>query len=195
MAEVRTKNNVDLWLERDGVAFLKTMGLGKGHTVLDFGCGEGHYSIPASRVVGESGKVYALDKDTQPLNQLAKRIRNNNIENIEILKRKSGTSLDDNSVDVILCYDVVHYFKKRRPVYQEFLRILKPGGILSLYPKHHKNDSPLMELARMTLEDIVEEVETAGFSLLDKRLKKLIHDDYYNDGYILNFTAEKACSD
>ncbi|MGB7294327.1 MAG: hypothetical protein WBC70_01945, partial [Candidatus Aminicenantales bacterium] len=74
-----------------------------------------------------------------------------------------------------------------------FHRVLKPNGILSLYPKHRKNDSPLMELAQLTLEDIVKEVEETGFSMLDKYLKRLIHDDYYNDGYILNFTVEKTC--
>lgn len=195
MAEKTIKRDVGLWLEKDGEVFLRTVGVGKGQTVLDFGCGEGHYSIPASKAVGESGKVYALDKDGQALNELAIKIRNAGIKNIEILKREAGTSLSDDSVDVVLCYDVVHYFKNRYPVYREFHRVLKPGGILSLYPKHHKNDLPLMELARLCLEDIVEEVTATGFSLLDKHLQRLIHDDYYNNGYVLNFAAEKTCSD
>jgi hypothetical protein len=44
-----------------------------------------------------------------------------------------------------------------------------------------------MELAHMKLEDIIKEVEEAGFSFQDKFLIRLIHDDYYNEGYILNF--------
>lgn len=88
---------------------------------------------------------------------------------------------------LILCYDVVHYVKNRKIIYHEFYRVLRPKGIFSLYPKHHKNDSPLMELAHMKLEDIIKEVEEAGFSFQDKFLIRLIHDDYYNEGYILNF--------
>jgi len=34
---------------------------------------------------------------------------------------------------------------------------LRPNGIFSLYPKHYKNDYPLMELANMELKDIIEE--------------------------------------
>jgi hypothetical protein len=44
-----------------------------------------------------------------------------------------------------------------------------------------------MELADMRLEDVIEEVEDAGFALKAKFLKKLIHDDFYDKGYILNF--------
>jgi ubiquinone/menaquinone biosynthesis C-methylase UbiE len=181
------KSDVKTWFKRDGEDFLKAIGVEEGQIVLDFGCGEGHYSIPASKVVGEKGTIYALDKDKQALNQLIKLIKKNNIKNIEVLKKELKTSLENNSVDFILCYDVVHYLKDRAIIYNELYRVLRPKGILSLYPKHHENDHPLMELAHMKLEDIIKEVEEAGFCLHHKFFKRLIHDDYYNDGYILNF--------
>jgi len=184
------KSNVEMWLRKDGEEFLKAIGVEEGQIVLDFGCGAGHYSIPASKVVGEKGRIFALDKDKQALNQLIKLIKKNNIKNIEVIKKESKTSLENNFVDFILCYDVVHYLKTRKTIYHEFYRVLRPKGILSLYPKHHENDYPLMELAHMKLEDIIKEVEEAGFSLHDKFLKRLIHDDYYNEGYILNFRKD-----
>ena len=42
----------------------------KNHTVLDFGCGEGHYTIPDAKVVEERGKVYAVDKNRFTLDEL-----------------------------------------------------------------------------------------------------------------------------
>jgi len=51
-------------------AFYKVMNLDKqvqksgvreGHTVLDFGCGSGHFTVATAKIVGEKGKVYALD--------------------------------------------------------------------------------------------------------------------------------------
>ncbi|MCK4431879.1 MAG: methyltransferase domain-containing protein [Candidatus Aminicenantes bacterium] len=114
-------------------------------------------------------------------------IEENNIKNIEVIKEESISSLENNSLDFILCYDVVHYLKDRKIIYHELHRVLRPRGIFSLYPKHHKNDYPLMELAHMKLEDVIKEVEEAGFSLHDKFFKRLIHDNSYNDGYILNF--------
>jgi len=43
-----------------------------------------------------------------------------------------------------------------------------------------------MELADLELKDVIKEVEEAGFSLIDKFFRKLLHDEYYNNGYILN---------
>ena len=53
--------NADIkkWLEKDGEQFLRKIGLKEGQTVLDFGCGEGHYAIPAAKIVSNKGKVYA----------------------------------------------------------------------------------------------------------------------------------------
>jgi len=184
------KSNVEMWLKKDGEEFLKAVGVEEGQIVLDFGCGEGHYAIPAAKVVGEKGKIYAVDKDEQALDRMVQIIEENNIKNVEVIKEESKTFLENNSVDFILCYDVVHYLKDRKVTYHELYRVLRSKGIFSLYPKHHRNDYPLMELAHTKLEDVIKEVEEAGFSLQDKFLKRLIHDDYYNEGYILNFRKE-----
>ena len=181
------KKDVEKWLEEDGEEFLKEIGIKQGQTVLDFGCGEGHYAIPAAKLVGDTGKVYAVDKDEQALHRLLQRIKKYKIKNIEVMKKESTTALENNFVDFIICYDVVHYLKDRKRLYHEFYRILRPEGIFSLYPKHHKDDHPLMELAHMKLEGVLEEVEEAGFALQEHSLKNLIHDDSYNMGYILNF--------
>ena len=74
------KSDVEMWFKKDGEKFLRSVGLGKGQVVLDFGCGEGHYSIPASKLVGEEGKIYALDKDKQALNSLVRLIKEKNIK-------------------------------------------------------------------------------------------------------------------
>lgn len=184
------ERDVQNWLERDGEEFLKTIGMKKGQTVLDFGCGEGHYTIPAAKLVGEEGKVYAVDKDEQALDRLGQIIKKSQTKNVKVMIGKSTSYLKNNSVDFILCYDVIHYLKDRKIIYHEFNRVLKHKGIFSLYPKHHKNDDPLMELAHLKLDDIIKEVEEAGFSLQDKLLKRLIHDDYYNNGYLYHFKKD-----
>ena len=43
------------WEDRDGVAFLKNVGVKTADKVLDFGCRVGHYSIPAAFTVGKAG--------------------------------------------------------------------------------------------------------------------------------------------
>jgi ubiquinone/menaquinone biosynthesis C-methylase UbiE len=184
---------VKKWIEEDGESFLEGIDIKKGQFVLDFGCGEGHYTIPASKIVGTHGKIYALDKDKEALNRLAKMIKNSSIKNIELIKEDSKIPLEDNSLDAVLCYDVIHYEnkKKRIAIYNEIYTVLKEGGLFSVYPKHHKEDYPLMELADTSLESIVREIEDAGFVFESKFQKNLLHDENYNKGYILNFKRGK----
>ena len=183
------QEHVEKWMKEDGQKFLREIGVKKGQTVLDFGSGEGHYTVPASRVVGASAKVYALDKDEGALDKLEKTAKKNNIRNIELIKRDSKIPLGGNSVDVVLCYDVIHYQekKKRIALYNEIHRVLKKDGLFSVYPKHHQEDYPLMELADVNLKGLVREIEEGGFSLVGKLKKNLLHDEDYNEGYILNF--------
>ena len=183
------EDNVKKWVEQDGEKFLEEVGIKKGQTVLDFGSSEGHYTIPVSKVIGANAKVYALDKDKGVLDKLKKITEKNNIKNIELIKEDSKIPLENNSLDAVLCYDVIHYEnkKKRIAIYNEIHRVLKKEGLFSVYPKHHKKDYPLMELADINLESVVQEIERFGFVLESKFLKTLLHDEYYNEGCILNF--------
>ena len=56
------ESDVDKWLKEKAEKFLKEVGIRKDQTVLDWGCGSGYYTIPAAKIVGDKGKVYALDK-------------------------------------------------------------------------------------------------------------------------------------
>ncbi len=40
---------------------LKEANIKSGYSILDYGCGPGAYTIIAAKIVGETGKVYALD--------------------------------------------------------------------------------------------------------------------------------------
>lgn len=184
------KGEIKRWIEEDGPKFLRAIGLKNGQTVLDFGCGEGHYTIPAAKVVGRNGRVYALDKDNDILEKLQETVGRANIENVELINENSRIPLPEDSVDVVLGYDVIHFAEReeRKAIYKEVRRVLKKQvGLFSVYPKHHKEDYPLRELAEVDLQSIIEEIEEADFILENKFLKRLLHDEYYNEGYVLNF--------
>ena len=187
------ETEVEKWLKEDGEVFLKEIGIKKGQTILDFGCQAGHYTIPAAKIVGKEGKVYAVDKERKILDELREVANREALENIEPIKTKGVLEIPEvkgSSIDVALLYDVIHLVSDRDKLYKEICRILKAGGILSVYPKHNKLDHPGWGLENMTLEDIIEEAGKANFYLERKFFKELLHDKTLTKGHILNFRKQ-----
>ena len=48
----------------------------------DLGCGEGFFALPAARIVGERGRVYALDINTESIAHLKASAESEGLDNI-----------------------------------------------------------------------------------------------------------------
>jgi ubiquinone/menaquinone biosynthesis C-methylase UbiE len=183
------------WEYQDGVAFLRDIGIQPGDKVLDFGCRVGHYSIPAAFAVGHSGTVYALDKYQNPLDQLIEKANEHGLSNIRTIRMPGQIHIDivSNTIDVVLLYDVLHYFtpRDRRRLYEEAGRVLTPTGLLSVYPKHTAEDMPLNEFKEMLLSDVEREIQISGFAPDGRWDAVISHDDGLEHGYVLNFRKKR----
>jgi len=183
------KSAIETWIEGAGEKFLKDIGIKRGQKVLDFGCGSGNYTIPAARIVGEEGLLYALDKDKRSLDQLMRKAESIGLKNIIRLdtSSESGTGLDNESIDVVLLYDVLHYYyfprtEDRRHLLREVYRVLKPSALLSLCPTH------LQSHMEPKLEDVEREIQEASFYLESEYSGSLIvHDSNLEKGQVMNF--------
>jgi ubiquinone/menaquinone biosynthesis C-methylase UbiE len=183
--------NMKRWELQQGVAFLRKVGIKPGQTILDFGCRVGHYTIPAAKIVGDNGAVYAIDTKDYALNELKQKTNALNLKNIKIIKTVGQTKLPlgNMTVDVILLYDVLHYFEKdkRAKLYNEVFRTLRRGGLLSIYPKHTLEDAPNQEFKKLTINDVKQEIEGSNFVFERKYCGLISHDDGLNQGCVLNF--------
>jgi precorrin-6B methylase 2 len=135
-------------IESYAMSILEKSGIKEGEIVLDFGCGSGAYAIPAAKIVGKKGQVYALDKDKQALDELMSHAHKAGLENVRQIHSTGGLriQLDDESVDSVLLFDVFHsyYFpnkRQREGLLHEIQRVLKPGGALLVYPKHMEREA------------------------------------------------------
>jgi len=158
-------------LEVAVLKLLKDVGIKSGQVVLDFGCGSGTYTVSAARIVGDKGRVFALDKDSEILNELMQKSRSAGLANVETIDTHGELRIDlaDGSVDVVLFFDVLHsyYFPRpedRRKLLDEVHRICKAEGVVLVYPKH-------MEL---TARD---EIENADFHVTSEYSGTLVHHD------------------
>ena len=93
---------------------LKEVGIKQGFKVLDFGCGPGGYVLPASKLVGETGKVYALDITPLAIKMVRHIVEKNGLKNVETILSDCATGLPSESLDVALLYDVFHGLRKQR---------------------------------------------------------------------------------
>ncbi len=174
-------------MERESflLELLKRIGVKRGQKVLDFGCGSGTYAIPAARIVGNRGKVYALDKNGSVLNELMQKARSAGIENIERMDTEGTPRIElaDNSVDLILLFDVLHsyYFPRvedRRGLLDEIHRIAKTDALILVYPKHMGANAR-------------DEIERANFYFENEHSGTLVHDNRdLEQGQVLVFAKK-----
>jgi ubiquinone/menaquinone biosynthesis C-methylase UbiE len=180
------------WWETDGgVKFLKEVGLRSEQKILDFGCRVGHYTIPAAKVVGDEGIVFAVDKESEALNELSRKVTARDLTNVRITKTSGQLKLplEGGVIDVVLLYDVLHYFgtEERMKLYHEVFRVLKQSGLLSVYPKHTVEDNPTMELQHLRSTDVKQEILDSSFQFERRYCEIISHDDGLNKGCVLNF--------
>jgi ubiquinone/menaquinone biosynthesis C-methylase UbiE len=119
---------------------VKQAGIRKGHTVLDYGCGPGSYSIAAAEIIGESGRLYAVDIKPLSLRTVKKKAEKKELKNIVTILTDCKIDLPDDSIDLVLFYDIYHNLNERNKnaVLNELHRILKPNGLLSFSDHHLK---------------------------------------------------------
>ena len=176
--------NLEMELESRALEVLQQIGVGKGQTVLDFGCGLGMYTTLAAKIVGEQGRVYALDKDKEALDELMEKTESAALKNIKRMETSGKLEIDlaDESVDVVLLFDVFHsfYFPQaddRKRLLGEIYRIMKPSAFLSI--------SVWPNLIELGTED---EIRNADFRLEKEIPETLSHNDKnLEERKILNF--------
>jgi len=140
--------------------------------------------------------VYALDKHSGPLDQLTEKAKKLGLSNIQTMRTlgQIDVAVESDTIDVVLLYDVLHYFtqRDRKRLYQEAFRVLKPNGLLSVYPKHTAEDTPLQEFKDVHVRDVEHEIRMSGFQPEGQWEAILSHDDGLEHGRVLNFRKHRS---
>ncbi len=148
----------DFFLPRKNV--LKEVNIKPGFRILDYGCGPGSYTVVASKLVGSTGKVYALDIHPLAIKRVKERAEKKRLSNIETIQSDCATGLEPDSIDVAFLYDVLHGLDQPEAVFAELHRVLKPDGTLSVNDHHYQP------------EQIISKITGGGLFVLANRGKK-----------------------
>lgn len=110
---------------------LAGIGLKPGEIFMDIGCGEGFFTLPAARLVGAKGRVYALDINSEAIERLRQQALSDGLDNISLVVNSAeDTLLCRQCADVVFFGQVIHDFRDPGSVLRNARKMIKPGGRL-----------------------------------------------------------------
>ncbi len=152
---------------------LSAAGLKSGDVFLDAGCGDGFISITASQLVGEEGKVYAVDVYPESIEIVKNDAHKKGIKNLEaiVADLTSEIPLNDDSVDLCVMANVLHGFAGNNELDQvlpEIKRVIKLGGIFSVveFKKIEGTPGPPFDV-RLNPQDVEDILIKYGFKVTE----------------------------
>ncbi|WP_117319139.1 class I SAM-dependent methyltransferase [Chromatocurvus halotolerans] len=106
-----------------------------GQRVLDLGCGEGRHAVAAH--LHDGADVLGIDLSLPDLLTARSRhgeFRRNSDDAMFALANASALALPlaDDSLDAVICSEVLEHIEDYRAVLQEIRRVLRPGGLLCI---------------------------------------------------------------
>ncbi|MDP3794483.1 MAG: class I SAM-dependent methyltransferase [bacterium] len=116
----------------DPQAIASEFGVRKGMQIADFGVGAGHFALELARLVGDEGKVHAVDIQQSALEAVRSRARQEGMYNIELvwsdLETPRGSKLADRSQDIVLLANILHQAPDKAAILREARRVTKARG-------------------------------------------------------------------
>lgn len=162
----------------------------RGDKIADVGCGSGYFSYKFSPLVGDSGKIYAIDIKQEHLNFLNDFFREENIKNIKTITSRSDNICLNDKVDYAYMCSLYHiiYGVLSEPDRESFIesikKSLKKDGRLIIVDNGPVNDETLpYHGPYISKELIIAQLAYYGF-----RLEK--YEQIIPQRYILIFKAD-----
>ena len=136
-----------------------------GQTIADLGAGSGYYTFRIAPLVGERGRVLAIDVEPRMLRIISDRAKHAGITNITtVLGTPSDPNLEPNRIDLLFMVDVYHELEFPFEVMSQVREALKPGGRVALIEYRAEDPAVMIKpVHKMTEKQIVRELTAAGF--------------------------------
>ena len=133
-----------------------------GMIAADIGCGLGFYTVEMARMVGEKGRIIAIDFQPEMLRFTEKKARKASVsELVETIQCKKDDLLISEKVDFALSMWVAHEVPDRHRFFSQIRNMLKPDGKYLL-------SEPKLHVGKESYRAICADAEGAGLEKISE---------------------------
>ncbi|XP_066918132.1 ubiquinone/menaquinone biosynthesis C-methyltransferase UbiE-like [Clytia hemisphaerica] len=160
-----------------GIQLLEYLPVKHGDIIGEIGCGSGNLAAILARLVGEEGRIIALDPNMERIKVAKKEY--GNLKNIKFISCKSVhlPILKQKCYDSFISNAVLHWIPTEEKIitFRRILSVLKPGGYFVGNISFNRSTNMQLATAMLTLE---EQEEISGFYYREnpEKLKTLLLD-------------------
>lgn len=167
--DVKSRNKLDNPKRREMLPPEETLirlGLHENDVMADIGCGIGYFTIPAAKIVGENGEVFAMDISPEMLGEVEIKVKDNNISNVKtILTEENDFKLENDKITVAFISTVLHEIEDKEKFLVGIKKLLSSKGRIAIveWEKVKGEFGPPTE-ERLDKKDLKEILDKLGFS-------------------------------
>ena len=183
----------DLWWNYDFIELMaKRWDLGSVHSVLDVGCGVGHWGFTLVPFLSKKTQIHGIDPEAIWIEKAIERAKEKGVSNqfhYQVGKAEH-IPFDDNSFDMVTCQTVLIHVADVDIALKEMIRVLKPGGLLAVAEPN--NIAPLLIFNTINVNEPLDNLlEHIHFHVTCERGKQTLKLGYNSVGDILPFAFSK----
>jgi ubiquinone/menaquinone biosynthesis C-methylase UbiE len=152
---------------QDPEKIFSSIGLRKGMVLVDVGCGEGYFALPAARIVGPEGMVYAVDINTDAVANLNEQAKIEGLRNLSAEVKKAEAAIAcEGCADIVFFGIDLHDFADPEQVIRNAKTMLRPSGrLIDLDWKDMPMDFGPPAEKRFPVAKAKNLIESAGFTV------------------------------
>jgi ubiquinone/menaquinone biosynthesis C-methylase UbiE len=174
----------DFWWNLDFLELMATrLRFDQVETVLDAGCGIGHWGQLLAHVLPSQTQVVGIDREERSLARARERAIQFNLAGRFHYQHGDVMALpfDDGRFDMVTCQTVLIHLKEPKDGLCEMLRVLKPGGLLlAAEPNNFSNGAVASNLTEgLSIDEVMDRMR---FALTIQRGKKALGLGFNSEG-------------
>lgn len=183
----------DLWWNYDFIELMaKRWDLGSVHSVLDVGCGIGHWGFTLIPFLNKNTQIHGIDAEAAWVDKAKARAKEKGISeqcHFQVGKAEQ-IPFADNSFDMVTCQTLLIHVADINIALKEMIRVLRPGGILAVAEPN--NIAPLLIFNTLNVNEPLDNLlEHIRFHITCERGKQALKLGYNSIGDILPYAFSR----